>query len=237
MKSRWKKGCVLVFLLSMFSAMTVSAQEMTKPIEATGSITIQLEDTEPKKPKDHVVFHVTKIADVKDGRYEMKADYEKSDVDLNLLETANDVEEACKKLEPFVKKEMEMVTNEVGEAVLKELPVGVYFIRAADMAKYEKMTSFLVSIPNWNEADKVMEYNVTAIPKHTEEIKTNPPKLTNPPKTGDESEALFWITIVVGALGVAGILLVIYSCIRVGAMEEEQIEKLYKELEEEQKHE
>ena len=69
--------------------------------------------------------------------------------------------------------------NAHGKVKIEDLEVGVYLVNAIDIANYENITPFLISIPTYNEAEKSMLYDVKAIPKHTPipEIKT--PKVPN----------------------------------------------------------
>ena len=164
-----------------------------------GRIIIMLEDTEYLRPKENVVFGVTKVADVENGEFVLEDPYADLGIDLNTLETANEMEETCKVLQPLVSKEFEAVTDKDGVAVIKNVPVGVYFIYAIDIADYEYITSFLVSVPTWNETDKVMNYDVVSIPKHTKiigNITTDiPDDFSEGVMTGDLSNYFMWMRI------------------------------------------
>lgn len=204
MRKRINRSFAILFILLMMFAMTGSAEGEGQTVDRLGSVTIRLEDTKHHRPKENVVFHVTKVADVINGEYVMEEAYAESGIDLNQVKTANDMEAVCKILEPIVLKDLEAVTDKEGVAVIPNLPVGVYFIHAVDIAEYEQLTSFLVSIPTWNETKKVMEYDVEAFPKHAEIIGTIiteiPDDFREGVQTGDMSGLMVWFDLAVISL-------------------------------------
>ncbi|MBD7915859.1 hypothetical protein H9660_11955 [Clostridium sp. Sa3CUN1] len=132
-----------------------------------GSISIKLADTN-NKSKDGVEFSLTKIADIKDGLYEVKEEYKGVEADLNNIKTANDLELAAELFKKVATTENLMKTNANGECSIEDLEVGVYLVYAKDIANYDNVTPFIVSIPSWNETDKTMSFDIQVIPKHTE---------------------------------------------------------------------
>lgn len=148
--------------------------------EYKGSISIELEDAEKTKDKSNVKFSINKVADVVNGEYRLTEDYRSSELDLNTLSKANDLEAAANKLATLTKdKENDLVTDTNGKGKIEDLEVGVYLVEAIDIANYENITPFLVSIPTWNEVDESMLYDVKAIPKHTLIPKINTPDVPN----------------------------------------------------------
>ena len=148
----------------------VPIKEILKDVdkEYKGSISIELEDAEKAKDKSNVKLSVNKVADVIDGEYKLTGDYSSSDLDLNVITKANDLESAANKLAKLSKiNENILTTDESGKGKIENLEVGVYLVNAVDIANYENITPFLISIPTWSEVDKNMIYDVNAIPKHT----------------------------------------------------------------------
>lgn len=155
----------------------VPIKEILKDVdkEYKGSISIELEDAEKAKDKSNVKLSVNKVADVIDGEYKLTGDYSSSDLDLNVITKANDLESAANKLAKLSKiNENILTTDESGKVKIENLEVGVYLVSAVDIANYENITPFLISIPTWSEVDNNMIYDVNAIPKHSPipEVKT-----------------------------------------------------------------
>lgn len=156
----------------------VPIKEIRKDVdkEYKGSISIELEDAEKAKDKSNVKLSVNKVADVIDGEYKLTGDYSSSDLDLNVITKANDLESAANKLAKLSKiNENILTTDESGKGKIENLEVGVYLVSAVDIANYENITPFLISIPTWSEVDNNMIYDVNAIPKHSPipEVKTS----------------------------------------------------------------
>ena len=149
----------------------VPIKEILKDVdkEYKGSISIELEDAEKAKDKSNVKLSVNKVADVIDGECKLTGDYSSSDLDLNVITKANDLESAANKLATLSKSiENTLVTDSEGKGKIE------YLVSAVDIANYENITPFLISIPTWSEVDKNMIYDVNAIPKHSPipEVKT-----------------------------------------------------------------
>lgn len=163
----------------------------------TGSISIRLADAN-NKSKEGVEFSLSKIADIKDGLYKIKDTYEGVGIDLNNIKTANNLELAAELFKEVAKTENLMKTNANGECIIEDLEVGVYLVYAKDIANYDNITPFIVSIPSWNETDKTMSYDIQVIPKHTEIVEKEKSKI--PPTAYDGSS----IYLVLGGISLAG---------------------------------
>ena len=163
-----------------------------------GSITIKLADAKNNQSKEGVEFSISKIADIKDGLYKVKEDYKGVDVDLNNIKTANDLELAAELFKKVAKTDNIMKTNANGECNIDDLDVGVYLVYAKNRANYDNITPFIVSIPSWNETDKSMSYDIQVIPKHTEVVKEEKPKV---PATAYDGSSIY---LVLGSMGLIG---------------------------------
>lgn len=163
-----------------------------------GSITIKLADAKNNQSKEDVEFSISKIADIEDGLYKLKEDYKGVDVDLNNIKTANDLELAAELFKKVAKTDNIIKTNSNGECTIDDLDVGVYLVYAKNIANYDNITPFIVSIPSWNETDKSMSYDIQVIPKHTEIIKKDKTKV---PATAYDGNSIY---LVLGGMGLIG---------------------------------
>ena len=177
-----------------------------------GSISIELEDVEKIKDKSNVKFSVNKVADVVNGEYKLTEDYSSSGLDLNLITKANDLEAAANKLAKLSKgNENTLVTDENGKGKIEDLEVGVYLVNAIDIANYENITPFLVSIPTWNESDKSMLYDVKAILKHTPITEIETPKV---PNTSYNSKTNIYLGLAAGCAVIASVAFVMKNKVK-----------------------
>ena len=133
------------------------------PIEETGSLSIHLSDTKYQSSKKDVVFGIAKVADWKDGLFEA---LEGIDIDFNDIDTADQMESVARKLKKTVQPNIEITTDENGIAKADNLTTGLYLGYVLENADYENVSPFLVSIPRFDEVEKVMDYDVTVLPKH-----------------------------------------------------------------------
>lgn len=181
----------------------------------TGSITITLSNTDDNRDKSNVKFGVAKVADVIDGEYQLLDQYKNVEVDLNNMKTAADLELAANVLKKEVTSGNLITTDNNGRCSIDSLDIGVYLLYAADIAGYENITPFLVSIPSWNESDKTMSYDIQVIPKHTKIIEKEKPKV---PPTAYDNKAYIY-------LGVGTCLLLGSGVLFLGARKKERCEK------------
>lgn len=164
--------CVLLFTLSVCLCpvfVMAEGEQLIIPTEESthGSISVQLQDTEKKNPKEHVRLALTKVADVVDGEFVLCEEFSSLDVDLNRITNANEAEGAVDQLMKYVTSEKEMLTDDNGYARIEELSIGVYILYVTDRAEYANITPCLISIPSYNEYAGVMEYEVNVVPKYT----------------------------------------------------------------------
>lgn len=158
-------------LTSAFAKTTVLKDLETVESGRTGSITIELEDTEDGASKANVEVGIVQIADIKGGLYYPTEPFAEIDVDLNGIETNQELDEAAQKFyDLFIEKGMsadyQMKTNEQGSCFYKGIPVGVYLIYPIDIADYDHLTPVIIAIPTFDEIEGEMMYNVTCYPKH-----------------------------------------------------------------------
>ena len=153
-----------------------------------GSITIKLADAKNNQSKEDIEFSISKIADIEDGLYKVKEDYKGVEVDLNNIKTANDLELAAELFKKVAKTDNLMKTNASGECNIEDLDVGVYLVYAKNIANYDNITPFIVSIPSWNETDKTMSFDIQVIPKHTEIVEKETPKV---PATAYDGNSIY----------------------------------------------
>lgn len=150
-----------------------------------GSITIKLQDTSDSLSKKEVSLALVQVAEVDGGEFKVKDTYEAADVDLNHIQSANELENALSKLSKVVKeKDRILITDENGVAKADHLPVGVYLIYAIDIKEYENISPSLVSVPTFDSESGQMDYDIEVLPKHTPILQQESRSF---PKTGDNS--------------------------------------------------
>lgn len=177
-----------------------------------GSIEIELTDGGVGTTKEDVVFEYAKVADVVDGAYELQDTYRASGIDLNAIETAEQLEEVAIELSAYKTSDGSCVTDADGKAIIKDLEVGVYLLYASDDARYDDITPLLIAIPTWGEQEGDMLYDVKVIPKHTpvppgQIITDTPDSERDHVKTGDNVNAAICMAGVVAGAGLIATIL------------------------------
>lgn len=177
MRKRYKP---FLFLLAI-AVLTIGMA--TQASAQTGSITIRLEDGAKGTSKAGVSFLCDKVANLIDGEYQLAEALKESKVNLNELKYASDMEAAAKKLYTYTtKKGVPATTDKTGVATFSHLDAGMYLIYTDGKNNYEIISPTLVSVPTWDEQQKLMDYEVIVIPKHS--------PTPNAPQTGDHSQLL-----------------------------------------------
>lgn len=197
MKIKKIKVVMLLLLVFLSSSWSVLAKEkIPNKVEKSGSITIRLDEGGLGTSQENVGFAVTKVADLVDGFYELKQEYKSSNIDLNKIKYAKDMEKAAEELVKIAKTDSVIYTDKTGSAEIQDLSVGVYLVHVVEKAKYDEIVPSLIAIPTWNEESGDMLYDVEIYPKHTPwppgTIETDTPKDSySGIKTGDEAPILF----------------------------------------------
>ena len=170
MKIKW--FCMIVIMSIFFggcSSPVFASSSTLLAIDSTdiGSVEIYLEDTEQNLSKQGVVFGIVKAADVVNGEFVCEDSFQTLDLDLNSLQTANELAEAAEKFMGLVDTaDKTAVSDENGVVCFENLSVGVYLIYAIECTEYETIEPFLISIPTWNQENGSMEYDLIVYPKH-----------------------------------------------------------------------
>lgn len=186
-----KFSLVITVLLIFVFCIQVYAETDT---QQHGSISIALTEGKKGTSRENVEFSCTKIGEMKNGEYILKDEFLFSKVELNALKTADDMEKAAKKLaEMDIQCEKVLLTDKNGKLCFSGLTKGVYFLEATDIAGYEAVAPFLISIPTFDEKEGRMNYDITVMPKHEpepEKITTDAPQKPGAPQTGLDSPIL-----------------------------------------------
>lgn len=170
--------------------------------QKTGSIEIELTDGEEGTSKNGVIFNYCKVADISDGQYELVEQYKGSGIDLNVIEYAEELDEAAEKLSYYKVSDGSCKTNESGVAKIKNLKTGVYLLYVSDQKNYEEITPVLIAVPTWGEEEGTMLYDVKVYPKHTPLPKENETPTIETVKTGDSQELWRYVTVLGVATGI-----------------------------------
>ena len=163
-----KKLITAVFTVFLFfiSITAVSA------LDEVGSITVNLEEGKKGTSVKNVELELIKIADIINGQYLLINDLQDIEIDLNTLETAEDMKNAAHTISKItVSKNIvgtRKTTNDYGTVKFDQLEKGVYLLQATDINKYENIVSTLISVPAFNnESKNSMNYDISVVPKHS----------------------------------------------------------------------
>ena len=163
-----KKLITAVFTVFLFfiSITAVSA------LDEVGSITVNLEEGKKGTSVKNVELELIKIADIINGQYFLINDLQNTEVNLNTLETAEDMKNAAYTISKItVSKNIvgtRKTTNDYGTVKFDQLENGVYLLQATDLNKYENIVSTLISVPAFNnESKNSMNYDISVVPKHS----------------------------------------------------------------------
>lgn len=143
--------------------------------------------------KEQLVICCSRVAVMKNGEFILEEEYAESKVNLNILNTAEQLEKAAERIESYVKSGFIIETDEEGVARLEDLEEGVYLLNGivSESKGDQKMLPTLLYLPSWDEAEEKMLYDITVIPKYGIE----------PPDTGDKANAVgFTVLLLASAL-------------------------------------
>lgn len=164
----YKKLITAVFTVFLFfiSITAVSA------LDEVGSITVNLEEGKKGTSVKNVELELIKVGDVVNGQYLFIDDLQDIEIDLNTLETAEDMKNAAHTIsKDTVSKNIggtRKTTNDYGTVKFDQLEKGVYLLQATDINKYENIVSTLISVPAFNnESKNSMNYDISIVPKHS----------------------------------------------------------------------
>ena len=157
---------VFTVFLFLISITAVSA------LDEVGSITVNLEEGKKGTSVKNVELELIKIADIINGQYFLINDLQNTEVNLNTLETAEDMKNAAYTISKItVSKNIvgtRKTTNDYGTVKFYQLEKGVYLLQATDINKYENIVSTLISVPAFNnESKNSMNYDISIVPKHS----------------------------------------------------------------------
>ena len=129
--------------------------------------------------------------------------------DKVVISYAKELDEAAEKLSYYGESDGDCITNEEGIAKIEDLDVGVYLLYVSEQKNYEKVMPVLIAVPTWEEEEGMMLYNVKVFPKHTPitEECIQETKKQSSVKTGDSLDVWIWLTGMVIAIGITGVVL------------------------------
>lgn len=156
-----KLACVIsVMALSIIPIHTVFAEQ------DTGSITLTLGQGQDLTSVEDVEISCSKVADLVNGEYILLDEFKDTNVDLNNIKTAEELQESAEKLQDLVKNDYIQHSDEQGIVSFQDLKVGVYLINALDTTNYDELAPTLISIPTYNDKLQQMDYHIQIEPKH-----------------------------------------------------------------------
>ena len=164
-----KKIITAVFTVFLFfiSITNISALE-----EVKGSVTVNLEEGKKGTSVKNVELELIKVGDVVNGQYLFIDDLQDIEIDLNTLETAEDMKNAAYTISKIIVSKniggTRKNTNDYGTVKFNQLEKGVYLLQATNINKYENIVSTLISVPTFNnESKNSMNYDISIVPKHS----------------------------------------------------------------------
>lgn len=163
MGRKWISVILTAWILLM---MPMAAFAQTVDFDRTGSVSVTLLDQDGKTPLAGVELSLYYVATVGiNNSYHLS--YTFTDAFLNCGAALEDPDLASA-LDAFVQEHATPVktqaTDAQGSAVFSDLSLGLYFVKQTNtVAGYAPCTSFLVTVPNYNDAGYV--YDVKASPK------------------------------------------------------------------------
>lgn len=150
--------------MKKYIAMFLFTIAMLCPMQAfakTGNMKIQL-------PVDGAeAVSCTKVGNMVNGIFVLEDGYEESQVNLNTLKTARELENAAKLLMKYEKSGSVYQLDEEGTALIQDLEEGVYLIHSFGKTNKD-ISPGLVFLPTWMEEDKELLYDITVVPKYSE---------------------------------------------------------------------
>ena len=188
--------CAIICLLIILKGLPVFASEYTEENGNAGSITIRLEHTKDNRSKANVHIVAAKIADIVQGEYVLHHEYRDGGMNLNILQSADELASAAEELEQWKPEGKEAITDEDGIAVITDLSAGVYLVYACDIAEYDHIMPVIIANPMWDELAGKMVYDIEILPKHYSQTT---------PQTGEDHRAGYYLFTLAGAVMIGGI--------------------------------
>ena len=158
---------MIIKWLCIFACILFSSFSLPTSIHATtGSISLTLEDSEYTTNKEGVVFGLTKVAELIDGKYQTIKGNGIDEIDFNSITTAAQVQKISKQIENRVKIEHRYQTDHEGSMMIQDIPIGLYFLQCLDHQSYDQILPSLISVPTYTNETSNMIYDIKIIPKH-----------------------------------------------------------------------
>ena len=199
-KMLWAGVTFLIIMLHAFPVLAASEQQ-------NGKIQVELSEDWKNMKKEGIVFGCTKIGTIENGEYKILSIYESTAIDLNNLKTSTELDQASKRLEGFgVEPDWKKQTDVTGSVRFEQLEEGIYFIQAEKSPEYDVIMPTIVALPEWNEIDGKMSYEISIQPKHEAGEKT---EKRVAPQTGLKTNARRCFEVGMMSFMVAGSIVVI----------------------------
>lgn len=171
-----KRILLIVIILTILSAQTVSAQEEKGRLQEKegalekGSIQIVISEETENIKKDGIKFQCIKVADIVNGKYVFKTEIVREQkLELKEEMTADELNEMAGILAEQNYDSEIKIMNQNGEIIFEDLEIGLYLLKAQSTQKSGRIDSVLIAVPTWDEIQKKMEYNIEVIPKYVQD--------------------------------------------------------------------
>lgn len=159
----------LLLLIPVLMALFVSpikAEEIDNSQEGSLFFEIHDHDGNPVPGGTFTIYHVGDIVEGEDPHFELDQEFAGSNADLSDPENR----QVIAYLQDYSSKHnIQGLTEKVPDNAIvefKTIPFGLYLVVQHEPAPgYHPMTSFLISVPNWNKETGKYDYRVNATPK------------------------------------------------------------------------
>lgn len=180
-------------------------EDVSQTSNAYGTIEIQLEASETAKDLSNVKFGINQVAELVDGEYVLVNEFKDSGIDLNSLETSEQLQNASDKLTGMANTpETTITTDSSGYGKSEYLTTGVYLLTVINSANYDDIKTTLVSIPAYDETISGYNYDISVEPKHSPKKKQEN-KAENP-DTGQNTNFNEYVALLGASLALLGAL-------------------------------
>lgn len=169
MKMKKFKSIVAILMMVVVFVLPLSLVSSALTSQ-NGSITVNLTDSSTEKPLVNVAVRLYFVAKAYENgggiAYELVSPFDKSGFDADSWQDSSLPVHLAHFAETENVAYTEKTTDENGVVVFENLIPGLYLVVPSDAEEGEITSSpFFVSIPRYNDEDKIWEYNIDATPK------------------------------------------------------------------------
>lgn len=164
---------IFLILTAFFFSVIITISQVSA-YENKGSINVYLEEGKQGTNIEGVEFKLVKVANLIDGEYVYTEQYNSMNIDLNNINTAEELNNASNNISTVTTKNningLSKKTDKYGVIQFDNLQNGVYLLQAININNYDNISPTLVAIPTFDRDTSIdggMNYDISVVPKHT----------------------------------------------------------------------